>query len=81
MGNQEMFYVTESYTFEDSIKKSLFISVFFTCTSDQVVLHQLITLQAEHPHANYIAFVERIKTDEGIIYWFHDAGEPTGAAG
>ena len=76
-----MFYITESYTFQDSIKKSRFISVIFPCTSDQVVLHQLKTLQAEHPHANHIAFAYRIKTNEGIIYRFHDAGEPTGTAG
>jgi uncharacterized YigZ family protein len=76
-----MFYITESYTFQDSIKKSRFISVIFPCTSDQVVLHQLKTLQAEHPHANHIAFAYRIKTNEGIIYRFQDAGEPTGTAG
>ena len=44
-------------------------------------MHQLKTLQAEHPHANHIAFAYRIKTNEGIIYRFHDAGEPTGTAG
>ncbi|MEI8209109.1 MAG: YigZ family protein [Methylococcales bacterium] len=76
-----MLYVTESYTFEDSIKKSRFISVIFPCTSDQLVLHQLKTLHAEHPHASHIAFAYRIKTHEGIIYRFHDAGEPTGTAG
>ncbi len=76
-----MYYVTESYTFEESIKKSRFISVIFPCTSDQVVLPQLKTLHAEHPHASHIAFAYRIKTHEGIIYRFHDAGEPTGTAG
>jgi uncharacterized YigZ family protein len=76
-----MFYITESCTFEDSIKKSRFISVIFPCNSDQVVLHQLKTLQTEHPHANHIAYAYRIKTHEGIIYRFHDAGEPTGTAG
>jgi putative IMPACT (imprinted ancient) family translation regulator len=63
-----MFYVTESYTFEDIIKKSRFVSVMFPCTSDQAVLQQLKTLQAEHSHANHIAFAYRIKTNEGIIY-------------
>jgi uncharacterized YigZ family protein len=77
----KMFYITEPYTFQDSIKKSRFISVIFPCTSDQVVLHHLKTVQAEHPHANHIAFAYRIKTNEGIIYRFHDAGEPTGTAG
>lgn len=76
-----MFNITESSTFEECIKKSRFISVIFPCTSDQDVLHQLKTVQAEHPHANHIAFAYRIKTNEGIIYRFHDAGEPTGTAG
>ncbi|MGZ5028148.1 MAG: IMPACT family protein [Methylobacter sp.] len=76
-----MLHVTESYTFEDSIKKSRFISVIFPCNSEQEVLHRLKTLQAEHPHANHIAFAYRIKTNEGMTYRFHDAGEPTGTAG
>jgi uncharacterized YigZ family protein len=76
-----MFYVKEPSTFEDSIKKSRFISLIFPCANDQFVLHQLKKLQAEHPHANHIAFAYRIKTNEGISYRFHDAGEPTGTAG
>jgi uncharacterized YigZ family protein len=76
-----MFYVKEPSTFEDSIKKSRFVSLIFPCISDQVVLHQLKKLQAEHPHANHIAFAYRIKTNEGISYRFYDAGEPTGTAG
>jgi uncharacterized YigZ family protein len=77
----KMFYVTEPYAFEDIIKKSRFISAIFPCSSEQAVWQQLKTLQAEHPHANHIAFAYRIKTNEGIIYRFHDAGEPTGTAG
>lgn len=76
-----MFHVTETHTFEDIIKKSRFISVISPCTSTQVVLHQTKTLQAQHPHANHIAFAYRIQTNEGIVYRFHDAGEPTGTAG
>ena len=76
-----MFYVKEPSTFEDSIKKSRFVSLIFPCINDQVVLHQLKKLQAEHPHANHIAFAYRIKTNEGISYRFYDAGEPTGTAG
>ncbi|WP_363331483.1 YigZ family protein [Methylobacter sp.] len=77
----KMLYVTESYRFEEIIKKSRFISVIYPCTSEQAVWRQLKTVQAEHPHANHIAFAYRIKTNEGIIYRFHDAGEPTGTAG
>ena len=76
-----MFYVTESFTYEESIKKSRFISVMLPCASEQVVMQQFKTLQAEHPHANHIAFAYRIKTIDGIIYRFNDAGEPTGTAG
>ena len=76
-----MFYVHEPSTFEDSIKKSRFISLIFPCANDQVVLYQLKKLQAEHPHANHIAFAYCIKTNEGISYWFHDAGEPRSTAG
>ena len=75
-----MFYVHEPSTFEDSIKKSRFISLIFPCANDQVVLYQLKKLQAEHPHANHIAFAYCIKTNEGISYWFHDAGEPRSTA-
>lgn len=77
----KMLYVTESYRFEEIIKKSRFISVIYPCTSEQAVWQQLKSLQAEHPHANHIAFAYRIKINEGIIYRFHDAGEPTGTAG
>jgi len=77
----KMLYVTESYRFEEIIKKSRFIGVIYPCASEQHVWRQLKTLQAEHPHANHIAFAYRIKTDAGIVYRFHDAGEPTGTAG
>jgi putative IMPACT (imprinted ancient) family translation regulator len=76
-----MFYVNEPSTFVDSIKKSQFINLIFPCANEQVVLYQLKKLQAEHPHANHIAFAYPIKTNEGIGYRFHDAGEPTGTDG
>lgn len=68
-----MLYVTESYRFEEIIKKSRFIGVIYPCASEQDVWRQLKTLQAEHSHANHIAFAYRIKTNEGIIYRFHKA--------
>ena len=76
-----MFYVTQSQTFEDVIKKSRFISVITYCENEQAVLHALKSLQIQHPHANHIAFAYRLKTQAGIIYRFHDAGEPSGTAG
>lgn len=41
----------------------------------------LHALRAEHSSANHIAFAYRIKTEQGVIYRFHDAGEPSGTAG
>lgn len=76
-----MFYVTESYAYEEIVKKSRFIGIIFPCANEQDVLHRLKTVCAEHPHANHVAFAYRIKTHAGIVYRFHDAGEPTGTAG
>ena len=41
----------------------------------------LHALRTEHSSANHIAFAYRIKTEQGVIYRFHDAGEPSGTAG
>ena len=76
-----VFRVAQSHTFEELVKKSRFIGVIASCESEQDVLHELKALQVKHPHANHIAFAYRLKTDVGIIYRFHDAGEPTGTAG
>ena len=76
-----MFYLTESYHYEEIIKKSRFISIVFPITSEQDVLTHIRALQIEHPHAHHIVFAYRIKTPAGIVYRFFDAGEPTGTAG
>lgn len=76
-----MLFITQSHTFEELVKKSRFIGAITPCESEQDVLHELKTLQIQHPHANHIAFAYRLKTNNGIIYRFHDAGEPTGTAG
>jgi uncharacterized YigZ family protein len=76
-----MLHVTQSHTLEEIVKKSRFIGVIVSCESEQDVLWELKALQAQHPHANHIAFAYRLKTDSGVIYRFHDAGEPTGTAG
>lgn len=76
-----MLYVSQTHMIEELIKKSRFISVITYCENEQDVLRELKTLQIAHPHANHIAFAYRLKTSNGIIYRFHDAGEPTGTAG
>ncbi len=76
-----IFNVTQSHTHEELIKKSRFIGFIAPCESEQIVLSELKTLHVQHPHANHIAFAYRLKTDNGTVYRFHDAGEPTGTAG
>jgi uncharacterized YigZ family protein len=76
-----MFHVTHSHTLEELIKKSRFIGFIVPCENEQTVLRELKKLQTQHPHANHIAYAYRLKSDNGIIYRFHDAGEPTGTAG
>lgn len=76
-----MFYVAQTHTTEELIKKSRFIGAIFPCENEAAVLQALKTLHSTHPHANHIAFAYRLKTDNGMVYRFHDAGEPTGTAG
>lgn len=76
-----MFYVKSKHISEEIIKKSRFIGAIIPCQDENSALLQLRQLYAEHPNANHIAFAYRIKTANGIVYRFHDAGEPTGTAG
>ena len=76
-----MHCVKSAHTIEDNIKKSRFIGVIAPCSSENQAMLHLKHLYSEHPNASHIAFAYRIKTDSGIIYRFHDAGEPTGTAG
>jgi uncharacterized YigZ family protein len=63
------------------LKKSRFIGILSPCFSEQEVLLHLKELHGQYPDASHIVYAYRIKTGQGIIYRFHDAGEPTGTAG
>jgi len=76
-----MYCVKSRQVIEENIKKSRFIGVIVPCGSEIEVLQHLKQLHNEHPDASHIAYAYRIKTDHGLIYRFHDAGEPTGTAG
>lgn len=76
-----MYCVKSKRTIEDTIKKSRFIGVIIPCSSEQDVMLNLKNLHIEHPNATHIAYAYRLKTDQGLIYRFHDAGEPAGTAG
>lgn len=73
--------VSTPHIFEEIIKKSRFIGAIFPCESEPAAMRELKTLHEQHPHASHIVFAYRIKTENGTIYRFHDAGEPTGTAG
>lgn len=73
--------VKARYAIEDIIKKSRFIGVIVPCANEHDVLLNLKQLHEEYPDASHIAYAYRLKTDQGLIYRFHDAGEPTGTAG
>ena len=76
-----MYCVKSRQVIEESIKKSRFIGVIVPCTCEIEVLQHLKQLHEEYPDASHIAYAYRIKTDQGLMYRFHDAGEPTGTAG
>jgi len=73
--------VKTRYTLEILIKKSRFIGIIIPCGNEQDVGLHLKHAHVEHPNASHIVYAYRIKTANGIIYRFHDAGEPTGTAG
>lgn len=76
-----MFCVKSKYTIEDTIKKSRFIGILMPCSDENDVLIHLKQLYCQYPDASHIAYAYRIKTGSGIMYRFHDAGEPAGTAG
>lgn len=44
-------------------------------------MQQLARLQQQYPDASHLVFAYRIKSPNGIVTRFHDAGEPSGTAG
>jgi uncharacterized YigZ family protein len=51
------------------------------CVNEAEVNECLQQLHLDHPSASHIAFAYRIKTGNGFISRFNDAGEPSGTAG
>lgn len=76
-----MYCVKSKQTIEDTIKKSRFIGVILPCANESEAMLNLKNLHLEHPNASHIAYAYRLKTDHGLVYRFHDAGEPSGTAG
>lgn len=66
---------------EQTINKSRFVALASYCNDERSVTMMLRNLAMQHPHAHHLAFAFRLKTDQGVIQRFHDAGEPSGTAG
>lgn len=73
--------ITQSGLAEQTIHKSRFIAAADYCDSERAVGLALRRLASAHAGAHHLAYAFRIKTEQGIIQRFHDAGEPSGTAG
>ncbi len=76
-----MLIITKAGTAEQTINKSQFIALASACESEHDVATALRGLIGEHQGAHHLAYAFRIKTNEGIVHRFSDAGEPSGTAG
>lgn len=76
-----MYCIKTKHTVESFIKKSRFIGIVMPCHTLHDVQTNLKQCAAEYQDASHIAYAYRLKTDNGLLYRFYDAGEPTGTAG
>jgi uncharacterized YigZ family protein len=66
---------------EQLINKSRFLAWAASCKSELEVGSLLRAIAAQHQSASHLAYAFRIKTVDGIVPRFSDAGEPSGTAG
>ena len=66
---------------EQTINKSRFIAAAEHAADERAALQCIMRLAQSYRDAHHIAFAFRIKTPQGIIQRFNDAGEPSGTAG
>lgn len=66
---------------EQTINKSRFIAMAVQCATEREVGAALRVFAAQHQSAHHLAYAFRIKTEQGIVQRFSDAGEPSGTAG
>ncbi|MFZ9642446.1 MAG: IMPACT family protein [Candidatus Methylopumilus sp.] len=76
-----MLKITQSGFAEYTVNKSRFIAVAEYCADERAVAVCLRQLASQHPSAHHLAYAFRLKTAQGIVQRFSDAGEPSGTAG
>jgi len=73
--------ITQAGFSEQTITKSRFIAMALPCADEREVGAALRAFASQHPTAHHLAYAFRLKTAEGIVSRFSDAGEPSGTAG
>ncbi len=73
--------ITQSGFAEQTITKSRFIAFATYCADERAVGAALRAFAAQHANAHHLAYGFRVKTPDGIVQRFSDAGEPSGTAG
>ena len=76
-----MLVLTQAGFAEQTINKSRFIAMALTCADEREVGQALRAFAAQHQSAHHLAYGFKLKTEQGIIPRFSDAGEPSGTAG
>lgn len=66
---------------EQTINKSRFIAAAARCDTEREVATLLRGLATNYSNASHLAYAYRVKTPNGIVARFSDAGEPSGTAG
>lgn len=66
---------------DQTINKSRFIARARRCENERELALFLRQFASEHQSAGHLAYAFRMKTPEGIVARFSDAGEPAGTAG
>lgn len=66
---------------DQTINKSRFIAWAEYCGDERSIGLMLRRMATEHAHAHHLAYAFRVKTPQGLVQRFHDAGEPSGTAG
>lgn len=66
---------------DQTINKSRFIARAMRCENERELALFLRQFASEHQTVGHLAYAFRMKTAEGIVARFSDAGEPAGTAG
>ena len=76
-----MLKITKAGFAEYTVNKSRFIAVAEYCEDERAAAICLRKLASQHQSAHHLAYAFRLKTEQGIVQRFSDAGEPSGTAG